>query len=148
MHQHRRSRTLTECSNGGRIALGSDFPVESIDPLKGFYAAVTRLSEAGTSPHGPGGWYPDMKLSREEALRGMTVDGESGSTFLDMNSDTEDIAAWAAYSNTTGSLTVGKRFDAVVWDDDLMNVDQSEMLDVVVKATLLDGQLVFGSFTA
>jgi hypothetical protein len=88
-----------------------------------------------------------MKLSREEALRGMTVDGGSGSTFLDMNSDTENVAAWAAYSTMTGSLTVGKRFDAVVWDDDLMTVDQSEMLDVVVKATLLDGQLVFGSFT-
>lgn len=67
-------------SNGGRIALGSDFPVESIDPLKGFYAAVTRLSESGESPHGQQGWYQSMKLTREEALRGMTVGGES-STF-------------------------------------------------------------------
>jgi predicted amidohydrolase YtcJ len=66
-----------QLSNGGRIALGSDFPVESIDPLKGFYAAVSRLSESGDSPHGQQGWYSDMKLTREEALRGMTVDGES-----------------------------------------------------------------------
>ena len=51
--------------------------MESINPLKGFYAAVTRLSESGTSPHGPEGWYAHMKLTREEALRGMTVDGES-----------------------------------------------------------------------
>ena len=43
-------------SLGGRIALGSDFPVESIDPLRGFYAAVTRLAEDGTSPHGADGW--------------------------------------------------------------------------------------------
>lgn len=50
--------------------------MESIDPLKGFYAAVTRLSELGESPHGKQGWYPNMKLTREEALRGMTVDGE------------------------------------------------------------------------
>lgn len=57
------------------MAIGSDFPVESIDPLKGFYAAVTRLSESGQSPHGLGGWYPHMKLSREETLRGMTIDG-------------------------------------------------------------------------
>lgn len=64
-------------SAGGRIALGSDFPVESIDPLKGFYAAVTRLAEDGTSPHGSGGWYSNMKLSREEALRGLTTDGKS-----------------------------------------------------------------------
>jgi predicted amidohydrolase YtcJ len=49
--------------------------VESIDPLKGYYAAVTRLSETGESPHGKGGWYPAEKLTREEALRGMTADG-------------------------------------------------------------------------
>jgi len=56
-------------------------------------------------------------------------------------------AAYAAYSNQTGSLTPGKRFDAVIWDDDLMTVDQGEMLDVVAKATLLDGKLVFGSIS-
>jgi hypothetical protein len=43
--------------SGARIALGSDFPVESPNPLSGFYAAITRLSADGTSPHGPGGWY-------------------------------------------------------------------------------------------
>jgi predicted amidohydrolase YtcJ len=74
-------------SNGGRIALGSDFPVESIDPLKGFYAAVTRLSEDGRSPHGPEGWFSQMKLSREEALRGMTIDGTS--LFLQGRNDTD-----------------------------------------------------------
>lgn len=41
---------------GGRLTLGSDFPVESIDPLKGFYAAVTRLDEDGNSPMGKNGW--------------------------------------------------------------------------------------------
>ena len=44
-------------SNGGRIVLGSDFPVEGINPLLGFYAAVTRLDVNGKSPHGSGGWY-------------------------------------------------------------------------------------------
>ena len=43
--------------SGARITLGSDFPVESINPLSGFYAAVTRRSPEGKSPHGPGGWY-------------------------------------------------------------------------------------------
>jgi predicted amidohydrolase YtcJ len=42
--------------NGARIAFGSDFPVEDINPISGFYAAVTRLSPQGDSPHGPGGW--------------------------------------------------------------------------------------------
>ena len=41
---------------GGRITLGSDFPVEGLDPLAGFYAAITRVSPEGTSPHGPEGW--------------------------------------------------------------------------------------------
>ena len=42
--------------NGARITLGSDFPVENIDPLAGFHAAVTRLAPDGSSPHGDGGW--------------------------------------------------------------------------------------------
>jgi predicted amidohydrolase YtcJ len=42
---------------GGRITLGSDMPVEGVNPLAGFYAAITRLTEEGTSPHGPEGWY-------------------------------------------------------------------------------------------
>ena len=44
----------------------------------------------------------------------------------------------------TGSLTPGKRFDAVIWDDDLMTVDRDEMLQVKVKATIVDGQLAWG----
>lgn len=44
----------------------------------------------------------------------------------------------------TGSLTPGKRFDAVVWDDDLMNVPEGEMLEVQVKATIIDGRIVYG----
>ena len=42
--------------HGARITLGSDFPVEDMNPLAGFYAAITRVSPDGTSPHGPGGW--------------------------------------------------------------------------------------------
>lgn len=42
--------------NGAHFTTGSDFPVEGINPLLGFYAAVTRLDEKGESPHGPGGW--------------------------------------------------------------------------------------------
>lgn len=42
--------------SGARITLGSDFPVESINPMHAFYAATTRKSPDGKSPHGPGGW--------------------------------------------------------------------------------------------
>ena len=75
--------------SGARITLGSDFPVEDMNPLAGFFSAITRVSRSGTSPHGPGGWFvsftiryhhkgiecmecrfPDQCLTREEALRG------------------------------------------------------------------------------
>lgn len=48
-------------------------------------------------------------------------------------------------SNDTGSLTIGKRFDAVIWDDDLFTVVEEEILDTRVQATIIDGQLAFGS---
>ncbi|WVW78929.1 hypothetical protein I302_100892 [Kwoniella bestiolae CBS 10118] len=115
-------------NHGGRITLGSDFPVESIDPLKGFYAAVTRLAEDGQSPQGKGGWYPGEKLTRVEALRGMTIDG-----------------AYASFSNDTGSLTVGRKFDAVIWEDDLMKVPDDEILEVKVKGVIVDGKVIWGS---
>lgn len=44
----------------------------------------------------------------------------------------------------TGSLTPGKRFDAVIWDDDLLRVPIEEMLEVQVKATIIDGRIVYG----
>ncbi len=53
-------------------------------------------------------------------------------------------AAYAGLSNLTGSLTPGKRFDAVIWDDDLMIVPDGEMLEVKVKTTIMDGQIVYG----
>ena len=43
--------------HGACFTLGSDAPVEDLNPLSGFFAAVTRLAPDGTSPHGPGGWY-------------------------------------------------------------------------------------------
>ena len=48
----------------------------------------------------------------------------------------------------TGSLVPGRRFDAVIWDDDLMSVDQGEMLEVQVKTTFVDGQIAYGMLEA
>nr|ODN86000.1 amidohydrolase [Cryptococcus depauperatus CBS 7841] len=116
-------------SHGGHMALGSDFPVESIDPLEGFYAAVTRKDRVGNSPHGKKGWYIQEKLTRVEALRGMTVWG-----------------AYASFSeDRVGSLTPGKKFDAVLWNGDLLSVLDDEILNVEVKAVIVDGKLVYGS---
>ncbi|KAG8864034.1 hypothetical protein FRB96_006907 [Tulasnella sp. 330] len=114
--------------NGAPLALGSDFPVEGIDPLLGFYAAITRLDLEGHSPHGDGGWFPEQRLSREEALHGMTLG-----------------AAYAAYQEEIiGSLTPGKRADIVILDKDIMRVQPSDILLTKVKATIVDGRLVYG----
>ncbi|KAJ9103233.1 hypothetical protein QFC21_002656 [Naganishia friedmannii] len=114
---------------GGRITLGSDFPVESIDPLKGFYAAVTRLDENGHSPMGKDGWYPDQKLTREEALKGMTI-----------------YAAYASFmENETGSFRKGKQFDAVVWNQNILGVPREDILKTKVLSTVIDGKAAWGT---
>lgn len=114
--------------NGAYLVTGSDFPVEGINPLLGFYAAVTRLDVNGESPHGPGGWFPDERLTREQALHGMTLG-----------------AAYAGYQeDIIGSLTPGKRADLVVLDKDIMQVPPAEILNTKVKATIVDGKLFYG----
>ena len=61
----------TVLSSGARLALGSDFPVEAVNPWFGIYSAVTRQDQNG---HPPGGWYPEQKLTLAEAIRGFTYD--------------------------------------------------------------------------
>lgn len=110
-------------NNGGRLALGSDFPVEPADPRLGLYAAVTRQDLKGNPA---GGWLPGERLSREEALRGFTLD-----------------AAWSLFlENEVGSLEVGKRADLVVFARDLMTVPEAEIPRVEIDMTLVDGQIV------
>jgi predicted amidohydrolase YtcJ len=109
---------------GGRLALGSDFPVESADPRLGLFAAVTRQDLTGQPP---GGWRPGERLSREEALRGFTLD-----------------AAWSLFLDSeVGSLEVGKRADLVVFGSDPMTVPAAELPRVTVDLTLVDGQVVY-----
>jgi len=119
-------RTLL--NNGAPITLGSDFPVATLAPLVGFYAAITRLSIDGKSPHGPSGWFPEQSLTRQEALKGLTLD-----------------PAYASFTESTlGSLTPGKRADYVVISKDIMSIPAPEILNARVLATALDGQLAYG----
>ncbi|KAF9050606.1 amidohydrolase 3 [Panaeolus papilionaceus] len=114
--------------SGARVALGSDFPVEVINPLKGFYAAITRLETDGSSPHGPGGWFPNQRLTRLEALRGMTID-----------------PAYASFTESSlGSLEKGKKADYVVLSQDIMSVPVEAVLATRVLATVIDGDVVYG----
>ncbi len=96
-----------------------------MSPLLGFYAAITRQDAEGQPE---GGWYPDQRLTRAEALRGFTLD-----------------AAYAAFmEDEVGSLEAGKRADFVVLSRDIMTVPVSEILETEVVATFLDGEPIYG----
>ncbi|KAF9450920.1 hypothetical protein P691DRAFT_773575 [Macrolepiota fuliginosa MF-IS2] len=130
--------TLLQTSGHNVLPLGSDFPIEGVNPLLGFYAAVKRLAVDGTSPHGPTGWqviqYPNEGLTRKEALKGMTLD-----------------AAYASFQeHEIGSLEVGKKADFVVFDRDFVGCiedvcDGSEILAAKVKAVVIDGKVAWGT---
>jgi predicted amidohydrolase YtcJ len=113
--------------------LGSDFPVEPPNPFHGMYAAVTRLNPAtGTSPSGEGGWYPEEKLSIEQALQGFTRNAAYG---------------WCK-EEKAGTIEVGKWADWVVLDIDLLGAEMREsegkmFRDVKVRETWVGGRNVW-----
>lgn len=108
----------------GWIALGTDFPVEDINPLKTFYAAVVRKDTSGWPA---GGYQIENALTREQALRGMTI--------------------WAARANfeenEKGSLENNKVADFIMLDGDLMAVPPDKILSIKVLQTFINGEKVF-----
>ncbi|MFM1888971.1 MAG: hypothetical protein RL501_1258 [Bacteroidota bacterium] len=108
----------------GILALGTDFPVEQVNPFLTFYAAITRQDTSGWPE---GGFLPDEALSRTETLWGMT--------------------RWAAYAmfreQEIGSIEVGKRADFCVLDRDIMEVRPQDIPQTKVLATFIDGQKVY-----
>ena len=114
----------TLLKKSGIVALGTDYPVEQVNPFLTFYAAVARKDTSGFPDNG---YLADEALTREEALRGMTI--------------------WAAFSNfeenEKGSLEVGKAADFMVMDIDLMNVDISKLPRVEVNETFINGERVY-----
>ena len=110
--------------SGARLALGSDFPVESVDPRLGLYSATTRADSQGLPV---GGWHPQEKLTAYEALRGFTLD-----------------AAYAGFGeDQVGSLAVGKRADFVLLAQDPLAIAPAELSALTVQATYVDGQAVY-----
>ncbi len=110
-------------SLGLQVPNGSDFPVEEPNPLLGFYAAITRQDRLGNPPEG---WFPDQRMTREEALKSWTLSG-----------------AWAAFEeNGKGSLAPGKLADFVMLSDDIMRVPPGEILRTRVTMTVLGGEVV------
>jgi predicted amidohydrolase YtcJ len=107
----------------GLLALGTDFPVEGIDPLQTFRSAVLRQAADGWPE---GGYHVENALSREEALRGMTL--------------------WNALATFTekevGTLEAGKRADFTVLDRDLLTVPADQLKRAKVRATFVNGERV------
>ena len=110
---------------GARILNGTDAPVEDVSPIQNFHATVTRQDAEGRPP---GGFDPDQKLTRAEALRTMTLD-----------------AAYGSFAESEkGSIEVGKLADLVVLSQDILSVPDDALMKTEVVATIVDGQLLYG----
>jgi predicted amidohydrolase YtcJ len=111
-------------SQNGWLANGSDFPVESINPLFGFYAAVARKDQNNFPEDG---FEMRNALTRMEALKAMTI--------------------WAAAANfedeVKGSIEIGKVADFVVLDRDIMTVAEADLFKATVEATYINGEKVY-----
>ena len=110
----------------GWLPNGSDFPVEQINPLYGFYAAVVRKDLKGWPE---GGFQKEEALTREEAMKAMTI--------------------WAARSafeeNEKGSLEEGKFADFIVTEEDLMSVPEEKIPHISILSTYLGGKMVYSA---
>lgn len=108
----------------GKVALGTDFPVEQVSPFLTFYAAVARQD---INQYPEGGFQMENALSREETLKGMTIS--------------------AAFSNfeeeEKGSIEAGKFADFIILDKNIMEVEASEIPNIKVVSTFVDGKAVF-----
>ena len=116
------ARTFAE--SGLAIPNGSDFPVETADPIWGLHCAVTRRDQRGRPREG---WFPNECLTPMQALRSYTSD-----------------AAWVAHEEARrGTLEPGKLADITVLSDDPLEVAPEEIADIHVNATIVGGRAVY-----
>lgn len=109
---------------GARIAFGTDYGVEPLDPLEGLYAAVTRKDRAGE----PGdGWFPDQKLAMEEAIELYTL-GSAYAEFMD---------------DRKGMIKKNYLGDVVIFDSDLMTIPEDRIMSSKVDYTIVGGKVVY-----
>ena len=108
----------------GKVALGTDFPVEEVSPFLTFYASVARQD---LNHYPEGGYQMENALTREETLKGMTI--------------------WAAYSNfeeaEKGSIEAGKFADFIIIDKNIMEVPVDEIPNIKVLKTVVGGESVY-----
>ena len=109
---------------GAKIAFGTDYSVEPLDPMEGLYAAVSRKDRMGE----PGdGWFPDQKLTMEEAIRLYTLD-----------------SAYAEFAeDRKGMIKTGYLADVVIVNQDLMTIPHDQIMKTKVDYTIVGGKVIF-----
>ncbi len=114
----------TFLDNNVKLAFGSDWSVAPMDPVLGLYAAVTRRTIDGKNPDG---WYPEQKISVEEAMKGYTTE-----------------AAYAGFEeNIKGDLSKGKLADIVILSESPFDVSPEKIKDIKIDFTIVDGKVVY-----
>jgi predicted amidohydrolase YtcJ len=108
---------------GAPLAFGTDWPVAPLNPLLGVYAAVTRATLDGKHPEG---WFPEERLTLDEALRAYTQ-GSAYAAFAEKNK---------------GTLATGKLADVIVLSDDLFKIAPEKIREVRVVMTIAGGRVV------
>ena len=112
-------------ATGAIIPNGTDAPVEDVDPIASFYATVSRRLADGSV------FFPDQRMSREEALRSYTING-----------------AYAGFEeDIKGSLTPGKLADVTVLSKDILTIPEEEIPSTEVVYTIIGGKVVYSRDT-
>lgn len=110
--------------SGVPIVNGTDVPVEPLNPIASFYASVSRKTLKGLPE---GGYEPEQKMTREQALKSYTLDAAYGAF-------EEDIK---------GSIKIGKLADFTIYNQDLMTVNENEILNTEIAMTIFNGEIVY-----
>ena len=110
--------------SGIPVVNGTDVPVEPLNPIASFYASVSRKTLKGVPE---GGYEPEQKMTREQALKSYTLD-----------------AAYGAFEeNIKGSITAGKLADFTIYSQDLMEVAEDKLMETEIAMTIFDGKVVY-----
>ncbi|SKB62735.1 amidohydrolase [Maribacter arcticus] len=110
--------------SGIPIVNGTDVPVEPLNPIASLYASISRKTLKGTPE---GGYEPEQKMTREQALKSYTLD-----------------AAYGAFEeNIKGSITAGKLADFTIYDQDIMTIPEDEFLKTEIAMTIFNGDVVY-----
>ena len=110
--------------SGIPIVNGTDVPVEPLNPIASLYASISRKTLKGTPE---GGYEPEQKMTREQALRSYTLD-----------------AAYGAFEeNIKGSITAGKLADFTIYNQDIMTIPEDQFLKTEIAMTIFNGDVVY-----